>query len=152
MAHREEFWISQLGKDIHKNVFFVLGAGHRETLRRRLERRAIEVKILEKRFGVSNLWSAIFPRTGPPTESSAVMVFRRSPSPLCPRCRSTSSFVAFMLHLLVIELIRYQQEDGVNPIRNGSAVSRRMAKARIGDRVRKIQSGNLGDSKPVAKV
>jgi hypothetical protein len=58
---REEFWISQLGKDIHKNVFFVLGAGHRETLRRRLERRAIEVKILEKRFGVSNLWVGDFP-------------------------------------------------------------------------------------------
>jgi hypothetical protein len=58
---REEFWISQLGEDIHKNVLFVFGAGHRETLRRRLERRAIEVKILEKRFGVSNIWDGDFP-------------------------------------------------------------------------------------------
>ena len=58
---REEFWISQLGEDIHKNVLFVLGAGHRETLRRRLERRAIEVRTLDKKFGISNIWDGDFP-------------------------------------------------------------------------------------------
>jgi len=58
---REEFWISQLGEDIHKNVLIVLGAGHRETLRRRLERRAIEVRTLDKKFGISNIWDGDFP-------------------------------------------------------------------------------------------
>ena len=59
---REEFWITQLDGDIHKNVLFVFGAGHRETLRRRLRRRAVEVKILEKRFGTStNIWDSDFP-------------------------------------------------------------------------------------------
>ena len=57
-----------------------------------------------------------------------------------------------MLHLLVIELIRYQQEDGREPYTEWFRSLRdRMAKARIGDRVRKIQSGNLGDSKPVGE-
>jgi hypothetical protein len=58
---REEFWIHQLGEEIHKRVLFICGAGHRETLRRRLKRKAIEVKIIEKRFGVLNLWNGDFP-------------------------------------------------------------------------------------------
>jgi hypothetical protein len=58
---REEFWISQLGEDIHKRTLFICGAGHRETLRRRLERRAIEVKIIEKRFGALSIWNGDFP-------------------------------------------------------------------------------------------
>ena len=58
---REEFWISQLGEDVHKRVLFVCGAGHRGTLRRRLNRRAIEVKIVEKRFGILNIWNGDFP-------------------------------------------------------------------------------------------
>jgi hypothetical protein len=58
---REEFWISQLRDDIHERVLFICGAGHRETLRRRLERGSIEVKIIAKRFGVSNLWYGDFP-------------------------------------------------------------------------------------------
>jgi hypothetical protein len=58
---REEFWISQLGEDVQRRILFICGAGHRETLRRRLKRRSIEVKIVEKRFGVSNLWNGDFP-------------------------------------------------------------------------------------------
>ena len=30
---REEFWIEQLGEDIHKSILFLCGAGHRETFR-----------------------------------------------------------------------------------------------------------------------
>ena len=54
---REEFWITQLGDDIHRRVLFICGAGHRETLRRRLKSRGIEVKIIRnaKRFGASEM-------------------------------------------------------------------------------------------------
>ena len=58
---REEFWIRKLGEDIYRRVLFVCGAGHRETLRRRIESRAIQVKIIEKRFGVFNIWNGDFP-------------------------------------------------------------------------------------------
>jgi hypothetical protein len=52
---REEFWIERLGADIHKRILFICGAGHRWTLRRRLESRSIKVKIIEKRFGASRI-------------------------------------------------------------------------------------------------
>ena len=52
----------------------------------------------------------------------------------------------------MIELVRYRQEDGREPytewfrsLRDG------MAKARIEARLRQVQSGNLGDSKPVGE-
>jgi hypothetical protein len=57
---REEFWIKRLGDDIHKKVLFICGAGHRETLRRRLESRGIKVKIIEKRFGASKMRESHF--------------------------------------------------------------------------------------------
>jgi ActR/RegA family two-component response regulator len=58
---REELWIDRLGEDIHKRVLFVCGANHRETLRRRLESRGIEVKIVEKRSGASRMSESDFP-------------------------------------------------------------------------------------------
>jgi hypothetical protein len=58
---REEFWIGKLGEDIHRSILFICGAGHRETLRRRLERRAVEVKVIEKRFGAVDIWKGDFP-------------------------------------------------------------------------------------------
>jgi putative addiction module killer protein len=49
----------------------------------------------------------------------------------------------------VIELIRYQQEDGREPYTEWFRSLRdQMAKARIESRLRQIQSGNLGDCKP----
>jgi putative addiction module killer protein len=52
----------------------------------------------------------------------------------------------------VIELIRYQQEDGREPYTDWFRSLRdRLAKARIEARLRQIQSGNLGDSKPVGE-
>jgi len=70
---REEFWIDQLGEDIHQRVLFVCGAHHRETLRRRLERRKIEVKIIEKRFGASK-----FPKSDFPAYKAAYRELRRN--------------------------------------------------------------------------
>jgi hypothetical protein len=58
---REEFWIGQLGDEIQKRILIACGAGHRETLRRRLERRGILVKIIEKRFGATRIWDGDFP-------------------------------------------------------------------------------------------
>jgi hypothetical protein len=57
---REEFWIERLGDDIHKNVLFLCGAGHRETFRRRLGSRGIEVRIIEKRFATSKMQKSDF--------------------------------------------------------------------------------------------
>jgi hypothetical protein len=52
---REEFWIRRLGEDTQKSIFFICGAGHRETLRRRLERAGIKVRIIAKRFGAQRM-------------------------------------------------------------------------------------------------
>jgi hypothetical protein len=52
---REEYWISQLGEDLHKKVVFICGAYHRWTFRKRLESRGIEVRIIEKSFGASKV-------------------------------------------------------------------------------------------------
>jgi hypothetical protein len=51
---REEFWIEQLGPDLHKDVLFVCGALHRITFRRRLEAKGAQVRIVEKRVGHQN--------------------------------------------------------------------------------------------------
>jgi putative addiction module killer protein len=50
----------------------------------------------------------------------------------------------------VIELIRYKQEDGREPYTQWFRSLRdQKAKVRIESRLRQIQSGNLGDWKPV---
>ncbi|HEY1903734.1 MAG TPA: type II toxin-antitoxin system RelE/ParE family toxin [Terracidiphilus sp.] len=55
-----------------------------------------------------------------------------------------------MLHLLVIELIYYQEENGRSPFIEWITTLRdKMAKARIAARIRQAESGNFGDSKPV---
>jgi putative addiction module killer protein len=52
----------------------------------------------------------------------------------------------------VIELIRYQEEDGREPYTDWFRSLRdRMAKARIEVRLRQIQVGNMGDAKPVGE-
>ena len=58
-----------------------------------------------------------------------------------------------MLHLSsVIELIRYQQEDGREPYTEWFRSRRdRLAKARIEARLHQIEFGNLGDCKPVGE-
>ena len=52
----------------------------------------------------------------------------------------------------MIELVHYQDENGRHPFREWIATLRdEMAKARIVMRLRQIESGNLGDSKPVGE-
>jgi len=52
----------------------------------------------------------------------------------------------------VIELVHYQEENGRFPFREWMAKLRdAMAKARIVARLRPIESGNLGDAKPVGE-
>lgn len=50
----------------------------------------------------------------------------------------------------MIEVVRYQQEDGREPFTDWlSRVRDKVAKARILYRIRQLQAGNLGDWKPV---
>jgi len=52
----------------------------------------------------------------------------------------------------VIELVYYQEENGRYPfIEWITALRDKMAKARIAARMRQIESGNFGDSKPVGE-
>jgi hypothetical protein len=45
---REDFWIEQMSYNLYLRVLFICGMGHRETLRRRLERYGIPVRIVYK--------------------------------------------------------------------------------------------------------
>lgn len=73
---REEFWIKQLGEDIHMRIIFICGWKHRETFRRRLESKGIEVKIEKKlkRFGASDIRSS----KSAALNSAAYRQFRRN--------------------------------------------------------------------------
>jgi putative addiction module killer protein len=52
----------------------------------------------------------------------------------------------------MIELLRYQREDGIQPFTEWlDAVRDRPAQARIRVRLRQVQSGNFGDSEPVGE-
>lgn len=52
----------------------------------------------------------------------------------------------------MIELVRYQQEDGREPYTEWfRGIRDQIAKVRIAARLRQIESGNLGDSKPVGE-
>jgi len=48
---REEFWIKQLGNDIHKKVIFVCGALHTSTFSKKLIEREIDMKIIQDEVG-----------------------------------------------------------------------------------------------------
>lgn len=50
----------------------------------------------------------------------------------------------------MIELFRYQREDGLEPLTEWlSALRDKMAQARIRVRLRQVQAGNFGDVEPV---
>lgn len=52
----------------------------------------------------------------------------------------------------MIKLVRYQREDGREPYTEWIRGLRdEMAKARIAARLRQIESGNMGDAKPVGE-
>jgi hypothetical protein len=85
---REEFWIEQLGPDLHKEVLFVCGALHRITFRRRLEAKGAQVRIVEKRVGHEN---GVVGSELVSEEFSAYRFIRRShvlSDAGCPCCRN----------------------------------------------------------------
>ncbi|MGD0890432.1 MAG: hypothetical protein ABR923_02775 [Terracidiphilus sp.] len=96
---REEFWISKMVEDVHRRILFIFGAGHRETLRRRFESRAIQTRIVEKK-----LWSfeylewrfsrvqGCISRTSPKRLWGNILIL------LCNSLLAQFYFVAFMLH------------------------------------------------------
>lgn len=52
----------------------------------------------------------------------------------------------------MIELLRYRREDGREPFTEWlSALSDKVAQARIRVRLRQVQAGNLGDCEPVGE-
>jgi len=52
----------------------------------------------------------------------------------------------------VIELVYYEQENGHNPFTEWiTALRDKVAKARIASRLRQVELGNFGDSKPVGE-
>jgi putative addiction module killer protein len=52
----------------------------------------------------------------------------------------------------MMELLRYQREDGREPFTEWlSALRDKVAQARIRVRLRQVQSGNFGDSEPVGE-
>ncbi len=52
----------------------------------------------------------------------------------------------------MIELLRYQREDGCEPVTEWlDAVRDRSAQARIRIRLRQVEAGNFGDSEPVGE-
>ena len=57
-----------------------------------------------------------------------------------------------MLHLSVIELVYYKEENGCSPFIDWmTALRDKVAKARIAARLRQVQSGNFGDFKPAGE-
>jgi putative addiction module killer protein len=57
-----------------------------------------------------------------------------------------------MLQLSVIELVYYQEDNGRSPFTEWmTALRDKIGKARIAARLRQIESGNFGDSKPVGE-
>ena len=53
---------------------------------------------------------------------------------------------------MVIELVHYREENGRHPFREWMETLRdALAKARINARLRQVESGNIGDSKPVGE-
>jgi hypothetical protein len=54
--------------------------------------------------------------------------------------------------MLMIELLRYQHDDGQEPFTKWlSTIRDKVAQARIRVRLRQVQSGNFGDCKPVGQ-
>ena len=52
----------------------------------------------------------------------------------------------------MIELVRYQHEDGREPYTEWfRSIRDEMAKVRIATRLRQLESGNLGDAKPIGE-